>query len=552
MQRRFGLVVVLWLGVEAGALAQAVHGRGGITLPAPPPAEATPVLDNYFDTKIPDSYRWLEDAKSAETRAFIDAENAYTTHYLKQARIRPQVVDDLESLEQVSSWTLPIQRAGNYYFMKRLAGEGQASIYMRRGWTAKDERLIDPAVLSRDPNTSVELADVSRDGTLIAYRVRQGGADETTVRVFNVKTSKILEGRTAQRALLVRRSSRPTATASTYSQQQCAGHAPLSARVRHAHCARHALFGHEFYDEPLGPNDLITAPSPTTAAISSSPSERGVPAKRVDIVFRDLTKPGSPFKVLVWGTRFALLRHLRQGRVVREDRLQSAQWAASSTRRSRRLCPSVEDRSCPKRQTSIHNFSIVGGKVYVKRLKDVKSETQCLSRSTASQPATSTTRASDPLPLSTGAPPTATASSASILHSAAHHLPPRYSYRQTRESSPSPEGSLRHQPIRTEAGLLQVQGRHADSHVHRRQEGPEAGRHRAPADDRLRRLQRQQHAGMESGMGLVARAGRLVRRCPTCAAAASMASTGTKQGMFEKKQNVFDDWFCRRRLSDRQ
>ena len=58
-----------------------------------------PVVDNYFGTKITDDYRWLEDAKSPETRAFIDAENAYTSRYFKQARILPQVVDDLQSLE---------------------------------------------------------------------------------------------------------------------------------------------------------------------------------------------------------------------------------------------------------------------------------------------------------------------------------------------------------------------------------------------------------------------------------------------------------------------
>ena len=86
--------------------------------------------------------------------------------------------------------------------MKRLAGEEQASIYMRHGWTgapkgkrrlAKDERLIDPAALSRDPNTSVRLADVSRDGMLLAYQVRQGGADEATVRIYNLAKKKPLE-----------------------------------------------------------------------------------------------------------------------------------------------------------------------------------------------------------------------------------------------------------------------------------------------------------------------------------------------------------------------
>jgi hypothetical protein len=35
--------------------------------------------------------------------------------------------------------------------MKLLAGEDQASIYVRHGWAEKDKRLVDPAQFSRDP-----------------------------------------------------------------------------------------------------------------------------------------------------------------------------------------------------------------------------------------------------------------------------------------------------------------------------------------------------------------------------------------------------------------
>ena len=48
-----------------------------------------------FGTKITDNYRWLEDAKSSETRAFIDEENVYTTRYLKLDPIRNQALHRL-------------------------------------------------------------------------------------------------------------------------------------------------------------------------------------------------------------------------------------------------------------------------------------------------------------------------------------------------------------------------------------------------------------------------------------------------------------------------
>jgi hypothetical protein len=88
------LPVILLLATVAPG--QAIHGRGGITLPPPPAVEAVPVTDDYFGTKIQDNYRWLEDANSPETKAFIDDENAYTQRYMEQARIRPQIADDLD------------------------------------------------------------------------------------------------------------------------------------------------------------------------------------------------------------------------------------------------------------------------------------------------------------------------------------------------------------------------------------------------------------------------------------------------------------------------
>ena len=81
MRRMLGLGLVLCVITGSGGLAQTIHGGDGITLPAQPAVEAVPVIDNYFGTKITDNYRWLEDAKSPETRTFIDAQNAYTARY---------------------------------------------------------------------------------------------------------------------------------------------------------------------------------------------------------------------------------------------------------------------------------------------------------------------------------------------------------------------------------------------------------------------------------------------------------------------------------------
>ncbi|HEY1768449.1 MAG TPA: prolyl oligopeptidase family serine peptidase [Terracidiphilus sp.] len=381
----FGLF--LGLGVAAGngrtihaetgqaetVQAHAIHGRGGITLAAPPEAEAAPVTDDYFGTKIVDNYRWLEDANSPETRAFINAENAYTNTYLQQARIHAQAADDLDALENVSDAGAPIERAGNFFFERRLAGEQQYSIYVRHGWTGKDERLIDPATLSRDPNTSVGLYDISRDGVLLAYAVKQGGADENTIRIFNAKTRKtLLDELPSARYFSVNFA--PDGKSLYYTRDNKEG-TLLYQHVLGTRTSRDTLiFGHEFRGELLGGNDLFFASITDDNRYLVIEIDRGVPAKRVDIVYRDLSKPNSTFDILVWGldARFSTI-YAKGAWYVKTD-YQSPMGRIMKADPG--VMPEAWTTIVPEGKNVIDDWSIVGGKIYVNRLVDVKSETE--------------------------------------------------------------------------------------------------------------------------------------------------------------------------------
>ncbi len=545
MRGTLGLGIAIWFAVGAGAIAQAIHGREGITLPAPPAVDAVPVADDYFGTRIPDSYRWLEDGKSTNTRAFIDAQNAYTSRYMKQARIRSQTLDDLDELENVSEWRFPMERAGSYFFRKRLAGEQQFSIYIRRNWatqkgTPKDERIIDPEKLGRDPNTSVSLADVSRDGKLVAYAVQQGGADEASIRVFNSKTGKTLEDELPT-ARYFSVDFAPDGASLYYARNNKQG-TLLYQHVLGTRNSRDTLiFGREFRGEELTGDDLFSGVVTDDGRYLVVTIDRGVPARRVDIIYRDLTKPGSTFEVLVWGldSRFNAI-YARGGWYVKTDYKSPK---GRILKADPGIMPDVWKTIVPEGPDAIADWTIVGGKVYVNRLKDVKSETAVYTLD--GKPSGSIDF--DGIGLSSvvwGR----TTDRYGFFSFQSFIVPPTIyrldtADRQARGLLPA-EDHFRLQPIRAQAGLLQVEGRDPNPHVHRRQEGPETRRNRAAADDRLRRLQhqhaartgaRRQHGGWSRADG---------SRCPTCAAAASTARHWHEQGMFEKKQNVFDDWFA--------
>jgi prolyl oligopeptidase len=368
------LAVLAGVAVVFGmnAASQTIHGRGGITLPEPPAVDAAPVTDNYSGTRVVDNYRWLEDAKSAKTREFISEENTFTARYMKQDKIRPQVVDDLYELENVSAAGAPIQRGDSYFFRKRLAGEQQFSIYVRHGWTGKDKRLIDPAQFSTDTNLSVHLEDVSKDGKLLLYSIQEGGADNISLHVYDIATGKVLEDEmpTARYLSLM---FAPDGKSFYYVINDKQG-SRLYQHVIGTRNSRDTLvFGREFRGEPLTQSDLFDAFITDDGHYLVIDIARGVPPKREDIVYRDLTKPDSPFDVLVWDleSRFSTIYakgawyvktdyHAPNGCIMKADPgVMPDAWI-----------PVVPEGSDP-----IDTWTIVGGKIYVSRLKDVKTET---------------------------------------------------------------------------------------------------------------------------------------------------------------------------------
>ena len=270
------------------------------TLPPPPAAPTHPVTDDYHGTSVVDPYRWLEDAKSPQTRAWIDAQNQYTASYLSQVKIRPEIVERLNSLERVEEYGLPVLRAGKYFFPKRLAGENQASIYLRAGWKGEDRRLVDATKLSQDQNTSIAIDDVSKDGRLLVYSVREGGSDNRSIHVLDVdKDQKLPDVLPTGRYFSVVLS--PDNKGLYYSLFNPAGtNVFFHAFGRDAQGDR-KIFGGEYRGEKLGPLDLIDISFSDNGRYLVAGIGHGVPASREDILVNDLRRPGSGFIPLVYG-----------------------------------------------------------------------------------------------------------------------------------------------------------------------------------------------------------------------------------------------------------
>lgn len=149
-------------------------------------------VDVYFDTKVGDPYRWLEDDKSAETGAWVKAENKVTYSYLSKIPFRETLKTRLEKLWNYEKISAPFKEGSYIYYYKNNGLQNQSVLY-RKDSKGKEEVFLDPNTFSKLGTTSLGGVDFSKDGSKVAYSISEGGSDWRKVIVMDVTNFKILE-----------------------------------------------------------------------------------------------------------------------------------------------------------------------------------------------------------------------------------------------------------------------------------------------------------------------------------------------------------------------
>ena len=156
-----------------------------------PPARKADVVDDYFGTRVPDPYRWLEDADSEETARWVEANNALTRSYLRGPR-REAIARRLTELYDYPRTSAPVKE-GNRYFFKRNSGlQDQSVLFVREGLAGPERVLLDPNRLSADGTVALTSYAPSRDGARLGYSLSRGGSDRQEIYVRDVATGKDL------------------------------------------------------------------------------------------------------------------------------------------------------------------------------------------------------------------------------------------------------------------------------------------------------------------------------------------------------------------------
>src|SRR5262245_10441951 len=97
-----------------------------------PESRKTDQTDDYFGTRIADPYRWLEDDNSAETAAWVAAQNRVTFDYLAAIPARDRLRTRLTELWNYERYGSPSREGHTYVFSKNDGLQNQAVIYKAR------------------------------------------------------------------------------------------------------------------------------------------------------------------------------------------------------------------------------------------------------------------------------------------------------------------------------------------------------------------------------------------------------------------------------------
>ena len=150
------------------------------------------VVDDYFGTKVTDSYRWLEDDMSAETADWVKAQNKTTYGYLEQIPYRDKIKSRLAALLDYEKVGMPFIEGDYSYFYKNGGLQNQYVLYRQKSDEAA-EVFLDPNAFSEDGTVSLANIEFSEDGSLAVYLISEGGSDWRKARIIDTKTKEVLE-----------------------------------------------------------------------------------------------------------------------------------------------------------------------------------------------------------------------------------------------------------------------------------------------------------------------------------------------------------------------
>ena len=181
---RFFLLAILLAGCNQGYIK---------SLQYPNTKQDKGVIDTYFTTTVSDPYRWLEDDNSAETTAWVEAQNKITFNYLENIPQKDNIKNRLTEIWDYEKVSAPFKRGGKYYYYKNKGLQDQSVLYSVEKLGETEKIVLDPNTFSEDGTIALSGTYFNGEGNLLGYAKSKGGSDWKDFYIHNLNTGKDLE-----------------------------------------------------------------------------------------------------------------------------------------------------------------------------------------------------------------------------------------------------------------------------------------------------------------------------------------------------------------------
>ena len=156
-----------------------------------PKAEKDGTVDEYFGVKVSDPYRWLENDTSAQTTAWVEAENKVTNAYLQKIPFRDKLLKRLTELSGYEKIGAPSKHHGKWYFSRNDGLQNQYVIYVKDQLDGEARVFLDPNKLSSDGTVALKSLSFSHNGRWAAYAISRSGSDWQEFFVIDLQTGEL-------------------------------------------------------------------------------------------------------------------------------------------------------------------------------------------------------------------------------------------------------------------------------------------------------------------------------------------------------------------------
>jgi len=149
-------------------------------------------VDTYHGVTVPDPYRWLEDDTSAETAAWVEAQNKVTFGYLEKIPYRKSLAARVIALNNYEKVSAPFRKGTYVFFSKNDGLQNQSVLYYQEGMRGNPKVLIDANTWSKDGTARLGAFAPSKDAKYAVYGISKSGSDWEEYKVLDLGTRKTL------------------------------------------------------------------------------------------------------------------------------------------------------------------------------------------------------------------------------------------------------------------------------------------------------------------------------------------------------------------------